>query len=126
MTPQDHRLNRLQKVAALMADRALQPVAAARADMQRIEARIERIAQHRAALMTAAGEPAIAATMLRQAERLRREQAAALSDLARARIRLDAARRAAAQAVGRDQALTELARRRRAAAALEARRRKLR
>lgn len=122
----DKRLGRLQQIAGVLADRALQPVAAANANIQRIEARIAQIAGHRVKLATSTDDPSIAGAMLSQAERLRVKQAAALTELAAARVALDKARRAAAVAVGRDQALAALGKKQQAAAKLEARRRLLR
>lgn len=116
------RLEQLRRIAGVMADRALQPVAAAAAETHRIEARIEEIAGHRAKLSGAVSDPSIAGAMLAQAERLRIKQAAALSELARARVRLEAARKAAALAVGRDRSLAELIEKRQKAAAIKARR----
>ncbi len=104
----DKRLAQLQRIAGVMADRAMLPVAKATEQMHAIEARIAEIALHRARLSMATGDPSIAGTMLAQAERLRIRQAAALSELAAARVRLEMARKAAAQAVGRDQALGAL------------------
>ena len=126
MSDADKRLSRLQQVAGMMADQALQPVAAATAEVRRIEAKIAEIAAHRTKLAAATDDPTIAGAMLAQAERLRIKQAAALSELATARVHLDAIRREAAQAVGRDHALTALADKRKQAADLEIRRRALR
>lgn len=116
------RLEQLRRIAGIMADRALQPVASASAETRRIEARIDEIAGHRTKLSGSVDDPSIAGSMLAQAERLRIKQAAALSELARARVRLEAARKAAAQAVGRDRALAALIEKRQKAAALKARR----
>lgn len=126
MSGPDKRLERLHHIAGVMADHALQPVAAATAEIHRIEARISEIAHHRAKLTSSANDPSIAGTMLGQAERLRVKQAAALTELAAARVALEKARRAAARAVGRDQALSAMMEKRKAAAKLEARRRLLR
>lgn len=122
----DLRLARLQQIARTLADHALQPVAKANDDVRRIEARIAAIAGHRAKLSTSTDDPSIAGAMLGQAERLRAKQAAALTELAAARVALDNARRAAAKAVGRDQALAALGDKQKAAAKLDARRRMLR
>ncbi|MBY4894062.1 hypothetical protein KUL25_14985 [Rhodobacteraceae bacterium N5(2021)] len=126
MSGSDKQLARLQDIAGALADRALQPVVAASAAVQRIEDRIAEIAHHRAQLTASTGDPSIAGTMLGQAERLRVKQAAAMTELAAARVALEKARRAAAKAVGRDQALGEMVEKRKAAAKLEARRRLLR
>lgn len=126
MSNADVRLGRLQQIARALADQALQPVAKANAEVQRIEARIAEIAGHRAKLSTSTGDPSIAGAMLSQAERLRVKQAAALTELAAARVALDKARRAAAKAVGRDQALAAIGDKQQAAAKLDARRRLLR
>lgn len=117
---------RLQQIAGALADRALQPVSAATARIHRLEAQISEIASHRAKLAAATADPTIAGAMLGQAERLRVKQATIMTELAAAHVALDKARRAAAKAVGRDQALAGLARRQRTAAELEARRRLLR
>ena len=114
----DPRLGRLRDIAGMVADRALAPVAAARAETARIEARIEELGRHRALLLRATEDLALAGPMLAQAERLRQMEAAALSDLARARVALEAVRHAATRAVGREQALGRIAER----AALKARR----
>ncbi len=123
MSAPDKRLAKLQQIASVMADHALAPVAAATAVVRQIEARIADLANHRAKLSVATGDPSIAGTMLAQAERLRIQQAAALTELAAARVRLEMARRTASKAVGRDQALGALADKQIAAAKLEARRR---
>ncbi len=121
----DQRLARLQEVAGLMADRALAPVAEATANVRAIEARIAQIAAHRNKLSRATDDPALAGPMLAQAERLRVLQAAALTDLAKARAALDVARKAASKAVGRDQALGKIAERKALTALKEQRRRHL-
>jgi hypothetical protein len=126
MSNDDKRLADLQRIASVMADHALVPVAAAAAEVQKIEARIAELAMHRAKLSGSTGDPSIAGAMLAQAERLRIQQAYVLTELASARVRLETKRQAAAQAVGRDQALNALAEKRDAAAKLEARRRALR
>ncbi|GAB5448929.1 hypothetical protein [Gymnodinialimonas sp.] len=126
MSGPDKRLKRLQDIAGLLADHALQPVVAATAKVHRIEARISEIASHRAKLMASTDDPSIAGTMLGQSERLRVKQANALTELAAARVALEKARRAAARAVGRDQALAAMGEKRTVAAKLEARRRLLR
>ena len=126
MSAADKRLERLQSIAGALADQALQPVVAATANVRRIEGRIAAIAAHRKQLAASTSDATIAGAMLSQAERLRRTQAEALTALASARVALEVARRSAAKAVGRDQALTEIAKRRKAAELLEARRRLLR
>lgn len=122
MSQPDKRLAQVQRIAAVLAERALMPVAAASATARRIEARIAEIAAHRAKLAGSAEDPTIAGTMLSQAERLRIRQAAALSELAAARVQLENARRAAAQAVGRDRVLAAMIDRQKQAAALKTRR----
>jgi hypothetical protein len=122
MNGPDKRLDQLQRIASVMADRALGPVAAASAEVRKIEDRIAAIAGHRAMLTSSASDPSIAGAMLAQAERLRVSQAAALTQLAAARVRLETARKAAAQAVGRDRAISALIDKQRKAAALKARR----
>lgn len=126
MSRADTRLKRLQTIAGALADRALEPVAEAAAHVRRIEARIAEIAKHRSQLTANASDPALAGTLLHQAERLRGLQAAALTELASARVTLEKARRTASKAVGRDQALGEITKRQKAAAQLEERRRLLR
>ncbi len=126
MTNTQNRLAKLQQIASVMADHALVPVAAATAEVRRIEAQIAEIASHRAKLLIATKDPSIAGTMLAQADRLRIQQAAALSDLAGARVRLEATRTAASKAVGRNRALDALADKKDTATKLEARRRLLR
>lgn len=121
----DQRMARLQEVAGLMADRALVPVAEATANMRAIEARIADIAAHRGKLSRATDDPALAGPMLAQAERLRVLQAAALTELAKARVALDIARKDASRAVGRDQALKKIAERKVLMALKERRRRHL-
>ena len=122
MSGPDKRLAQLQSIASVMADRALMPVAAASAQTRKIEERIAEIASHRGKLSSSTNDPSIAGAMLAQAERLRIKQAAALSELAAARVKLEVARKAAAQAVGRDRALGALIEKRKKAAALKARR----
>lgn len=122
MSGPDKRLTQLHRIASIMAERALMPVADATAEVRRIEARIAEISDHRTRLTAAVGDPSIAATMLAQAERLRIKQAATLSELATARVRLDTARAAAAKAVGRDQALSRVIEKRLTAKTEKARR----
>ncbi len=122
MSDRDKRLVQLQRIASVIADRALMPVTEARAQTRRIEERIAEIAAHRVRLSSDTSDPAIAGTMLAQAERLRIKQAAALSELAAALVRLDAARKAAAQAVGRDRALSAVIEKRHKAAVQKAHR----
>lgn len=122
MSRPDKRIAQLQRIASVMADRALGPVAKANAEARLIEDRIAAIAAHRAQLAKASGDPSIAGAMLAQAERLRLSQAAALSELAAARVRIEVARKAAARAVGRDRALAAVIEKREKAAAQKARR----
>lgn len=126
MSAPDKRLVRLQQIAGALADQALRPVIDASAHVRRIEAHIAHIVSHRKKLAANTKDPSIAGAMLNQAERLRLKQAAALSELASARVALDQARRAAARAVGRNQALGAIADKQSVAAQLEARRRLLR
>lgn len=123
MTGSDKRLERLQQVAGALADKALAPVRDATAEIQRIEAKVANIANHRAKLGASTSDPSIAATMLNQAERLRVKQASAMAELAAAHVALDRARRIAAKAVGRNQALDAIADKKKLAATLEAKRR---
>lgn len=122
----EKRMAKLRQIASVMADHALAPVAIATAEVRRIEARVADIARHRVKLTSSTGDPSIAGTMLDQAERLRIQQAAALTELAGARVRLETARKAASKAVGRDRALAALIDKQKTAAKLEARRRLLR
>ena len=109
-----------------MADHALAPVVLATSEVRRIEKRIANIANHRAKLANSIEDPSIAGAMLDQAERLRIQQAAALSELANAHVRLETVRKAASKTVGQNQALTALVDKKRADVKLESRRRLLR
>ncbi|MEJ6393026.1 hypothetical protein V8J82_07165 [Gymnodinialimonas sp. 2305UL16-5] len=122
----DRRLSDLRKVANVLADQALGPVTRAAAKVRKIETRIAEIAAHREALIKSASDPSVAATMLRQADRLRETQAQALTQLAAARAEWEKARHAAAQAVGRRQVLSELSKRRDVEEKRDALRRRLR
>lgn len=126
MSTAEKRLAKLQQIASVVADHALAPVAAASAEVRRIEQRIAEIANHRTKLTASIEDPSIAGTMLDQAERLRIQQAAALTELASAQVRLEVVRKAASKAVGRDQALQALAEKQKTTAKLEARRRLMR
>lgn len=126
MTDDRKQLQRLQRVAGVLADQALLPVKKATEKVHQLEARIAEIAHHRAQLTTNTADPSIAGAMLDQAERLRKQQMSALTELAAAKVSLEKARKAAARAVGKDQVLGKIAVKKQANAEREARRRMLR
>lgn len=126
MSNDRNRLQRLQRVAGVLAEQALLPVKKATENVRQLEGRIAEIAHHRAQLATSTADPSIAGAMLDQAERLRKQQMGALTELAAARVTLEKARKAAAKAVGKDQVLGKIADKKQANAELEARRRMLR
>jgi hypothetical protein len=111
VTRQARQLTELAQLAALASDRALAPVASARARIDVARAAERAMAAHRAALGAEAGaDPALAAMLARQAERLRRRQAAALSGLAALEAELEQAKAVARPAYGRRLVLERLAR----------------
>lgn len=111
LTRDARRLAELARLAALTSDRALRPVADARQRIDAARAAERAVAAHRAALGAGAGaDPVLAALLARQAERLRRRQAAALSGLAMLEAELDEAKAAARPAFGRKLVLERLAR----------------
>ncbi len=116
------RLERMRHIAKMVADHDLQPVLAAKAEVDRIQDRISAIRHHRRALMSSAADPTIAAVMLAQAERLRLDEARAISDLASARARSEKARKSAARSVGRVEVLNAIQHRTAVAAARKRRR----
>ncbi|MEJ6390134.1 hypothetical protein [Gymnodinialimonas ulvae] len=119
-------MDRLKAITSLLADKALSPVALAGARVRAIETQVEGIAAHRKDLMRASVDPSVAGSMLAQAERLRKQQAAAMSQLAGARVAFEKEKVAAAKAVGRDLVLGKLIEKQKAAAKQEQDRRKLR
>ncbi len=120
------RLQRLKEVTSLMADRALVPVAKAAERVATIEQHVEDLATHRNKLMRASSDHSIAATMLSQAERLHHSKAAALEELAKAKMSFEQQKAKAAKAVGRDLILAKLLEQQKRAARTEIDRRKLR
>lgn len=126
MSGPDPRLAALHRIAELLAERALVPVATASSRLRQMETRIASIAGHRIRLMSTEADPATAGAMLRQAERLRQIQAAEMARLATARADLEQARSEAARAVGRREALAALSERQAAERKREAGRRVLR
>jgi hypothetical protein len=111
MTRQARQLQELARLAALASDRALAPVAAARARADAARAAERLMAAHRAALgVGAAADPALAAMLARHGERLRRRQAAALSGVAALEAELEQAKATARPAFGRKLVLERLAR----------------
>ncbi|MEX3017526.1 hypothetical protein [Gymnodinialimonas hymeniacidonis] len=126
MSSNSARLKRLKAVTALLADRALGPVIAASSKVQSIESKAAQLAEHRNRLMRSSADPAISATLLSQAERLRVQQAAELRKLASARAAFEHEKSKAARAVGRDLVLEKLIAKEKAEAKAELNRRKLR
>lgn len=108
MRKREEKLAELARIAALLADRGLAPVAAAQARRDARRARIDRLAAQRATLSAGSGEPVLAAALARQAERLRRIQAEAMTDLARHEAELEIAKARARPAFGRKLALERL------------------
>lgn len=101
MTTQRDRIAILAWLATVMSDRALAPVASAKAQVEAAHDHAKAIAQIRAQICVDADDPVQAALMARQAIGLRHRHAAALSDLARLQARLDHAKAAARPAFGR-------------------------
>jgi hypothetical protein len=108
MTDRPDRLEKLARIAELVADKARQPVLAAQARVDAQHARIDALAAHRAALAFDGLDPADAARLARQAQRLRGQQAAGMSDLANARAALEHARAEARPALARRLVLQRL------------------
>ena len=109
MTGGDPRLVDLARLAEMMSDRALAPVAALRAEIAAANEARGALARRRAALARDTADPVLAALMARQAERLRRQEADTLSELARLQAELERAKAAARPAYGRKLALERLA-----------------
>jgi hypothetical protein len=101
MTDRPDPLEKLARIAGLVADTARQPVLAAQARVGAQQGRIDAMAAHRAALAFDGLDPADAARLAQQAHRLRAQQAAAMSDLANARAALEQARAKARPALAR-------------------------
>ena len=96
MTRKARQLAELAQLAALASDRALVPVAEARARIDAARTAERALAAHRAALRGEAGDdPALAALLARQAERLRRSQADAMTGLAALEAQMEVAKAAA-------------------------------
>ncbi len=119
MSDQRKRLKRLKAITALLAERALAPVKLAGAKVHELENKAASLAEHRTQLMRSTADPAISATMQRQAERLRVQQAAQLRKLASARAVYQREKSTAARAVGRDLVLEKLIENEEAAAKAE-------
>lgn len=108
MSPRRDRLAALASLAAIMADRALLPVAQAQARLDAARAQVEAIAQARAMLDADMSIPVQAARAARQAEQLRLRQAGAMSALARCQADLEIAKSTARPAYGRKIVLEKL------------------
>lgn len=102
------KLADLARIAALLADRALPPVAAAQNRLAAQQGLIDDMASRRAALRGDGVDPALAARLARQAQRLRVQQSEAMSDLARAQAELEMAKAAARPALARKAVLERL------------------
>jgi len=98
----------MASLAAILSDRALQPVAQAQTRLDAAKAEVAAIAQVRASLGCDASDPVQAALMARQGERLRHRQAAAMSEVANRQAKLDINKTAARPAFGRKIALEKL------------------
>lgn len=108
MSGSNARLADLVRIASLLSDQALGPVAGATALLRDSQARVDDITLHRARLAASTDDPVQAALMARHAERLRRLQMSALSDLANARAGVEIAKANARPAFGRHQVLAAL------------------
>ena len=104
----DEKLDRLCRIAALMADQALAPIAAARSDIEEGEKIVNNIMSHRQRLSQDAADPSYAARSTEQIARLHRLQGTRLMNLAAARATLEIAKGAAKPAVARQHALEAL------------------
>lgn len=106
--PKD-RLADLARIAALLAEAALPPVAAAQNRLAEAQSRFDAVAARRAALSPDAADDLVQAALLaRQAGLLRIEQAGLGADLARARAELDVALAAAQRPLARKAVLDRL------------------
>ena len=108
MTTRLDKLRDLARIAALLAERALPPVAAARDRVAAQQRRIDDMAARRDALVVDGVDPVLAARLAQQAQRLRLQQATAMSDLARAQAELELAIAAARPALARKAVLERL------------------
>lgn len=108
MTPRLEKLRALAQIAALLAERALPPVAAARDRVAAQQGRIDDMVAQREALAVDGVDPVLAARLASQAQRLRQQQATAMSDLARAQAELELAISAARPALARKAVLERL------------------
>ncbi len=120
------RVRRLKAITNLLADRALAPVTQAKNHVNKIETRVEALGTHRKNLMRVACDPSIAATMLGQAERLRKQRTMLLDELVKAEACLNLEKAKAAKAVGRDLVLGKLMAKQKKDERLEKLRRKMR
>lgn len=120
------RVRRLKAITTLLADRSLVPVAQAKKQVTKVEAQVETLGRHRKDLMRAACDPSIAATMLGQAERLRKQRKLLLDDLVSAEACLNLEKAKAAKSVGRDLVLGKIMAKQKKNERLEKLRRKLR
>lgn len=101
MTARADKLALLARLAALVSDRALAPLAAATAQVAAAQARADAIARARGRLGVDAADPVQAALMARQVDVLRHRHIAAMSELAALQAQLDLAKAAARPAFGR-------------------------
>ena len=108
MTGPNKRLADLARIAAVLAERGLAPVAQAQGRLVAQRAQIEELAARRARLSLDGADPVVAARLARLAERLRHDQAAAMADLACAQAEFDMAKQAARPAVARKSVLERL------------------
>jgi hypothetical protein len=102
------RLADLARIAALLAERALPPVAAAQERLATAQALIDDMAARRAGLKLDGADPVLAAQLARQAQRLRVHQTMAMADLARAQAELNVAKAAARPVMARKVVLERL------------------
>jgi hypothetical protein len=114
MTPSRTRLENLQEIADLLAERALRPLAAETARVAAIRARIARLEGLRTRLSEDGGDgaadPAVSAYLQARAEAVRRAQAAEYRVLAGAEAEIAGTRATARKALGRAEALRALRR----------------
>jgi hypothetical protein len=108
MTGQNDRLAMLARLAALLSDRALGPVAEAKARVAAAQVRADAMAQARSRICVDAGDPVQAALMGRQVDGLRHRHIAAMSELAGLQAQLDHATASARPAFGRKIALDRM------------------
>lgn len=103
------KLAALARIAALVSNRALAPVAAAQTHRDAQQRKIAALAARRAALSPDGADPFIAGQLGRQAAHLRAQHAAALAELARLQATLDHAKAKAQPALAREVVLARLA-----------------